>query len=206
MTRRWSSLSSYTTLESPLGPLLLAGDADRLSLIAFHAGEASLPPRALPAGRSATLGTTQDFHRGLLAARGWTRDDRPFQAVARQLASYFAGALTRFDVRVAPAGTAFQRRVWRELEQIPYGETISYGELARRIGQPSASRAVGAANGRNPIPIIIPCHRVIGARGRLVGYGGGLPIKRWLLAREGCRLPFDLDGALDWADPIGSRA
>jgi methylated-DNA-[protein]-cysteine S-methyltransferase len=102
----------------------------------------------------------------------------------RQLRAYFAGKLRDFDVPVAPRGTEHQRRVWRELQNIPYGATISYGELARRIGRPTASRAVGAANGRNPISIIIPCHRVIGADGTLTGYGGGLDAKRWLIEHE----------------------
>ncbi len=102
----------------------------------------------------------------------------------RQLRAYFAGELTEFDVRLAPRGTEFQLNVWQHLCKIPYGETISYGELARRVGNPRASRAVGLANGSNPIPIIIPCHRVIGSKGNLTGYGGGLLIKEKLLALE----------------------
>ena len=102
----------------------------------------------------------------------------------RQLLQYFEGERRDFDLPLAPAGTAFQRRVWDELRRIPYGETVSYGELARRIGRPTASRAVGAANGRNPLAIVVPCHRVIGADGTLVGYGGGLPVKETLLAHE----------------------
>jgi methylated-DNA-[protein]-cysteine S-methyltransferase len=104
--------------------------------------------------------------------------------VQRQLDEYFAGRRTTFDVPLSPAGTAFQRDVWNALLQIPYGETTSYGQLARKIGRPAAVRAVGAANGQNPIPIIIPCHRVIGGDGRLVGFGGGLNVKRFLLALE----------------------
>ena len=104
---------------------------------------------------------------------------------ARQLAAYFAGQLTDFDLPLAPQGTEFQRTVWRNLQDIPYGETISYGELAKRIHNPNASRAVGLANGRNPISILVPCHRVIGADGSLTGYGGGLARKQWLLAHEG---------------------
>ena len=104
--------------------------------------------------------------------------------VVHQLRAYFAGELESFDLDLAPEGTPFQQKVWSELLKIPYGETISYGELARRIGNPSASRAVGLANGSNPIPIIIPCHRVIGSNGKLTGYGGGLPIKEKLLALE----------------------
>jgi methylated-DNA-[protein]-cysteine S-methyltransferase len=102
----------------------------------------------------------------------------------RQLREYFAGQRTRFDLPLHPAGTAFQRDVWSELQRIPYGETISYGELARRVGHPAAARAVGAANGANPIPIVIPCHRVIGANGKLTGFGGGIPVKQKLLALE----------------------
>ena len=104
---------------------------------------------------------------------------------ARQLADYFAGTRRAFDLPLAPRGTGFQQVVWRALLAIPYGETCSYGELARAIGRPAASRAVGAANGRNPIAIVIPCHRVIGADGSMTGYGGGLPTKKWLLAHEG---------------------
>ncbi len=102
----------------------------------------------------------------------------------RQLHSYFARELEEFDLPLAPEGTAFQLRVWKRLCDIPYGETISYGELARRLDNPNASRAVGLANGSNPIPIVIPCHRVIGSNGKLTGYGGGLPIKEKLLALE----------------------
>jgi methylated-DNA-[protein]-cysteine S-methyltransferase len=102
----------------------------------------------------------------------------------RQLRAYFAGELETFDLPLAPEGTPFQLEVWRRLCEIPYGETISYGELARRLGNPNASRAVGLANGANPIPIVIPCHRVIGSDGKLTGYGGGLPIKEKLLALE----------------------
>ncbi len=108
----------------------------------------------------------------------------PLGEAKRQLLEYFDGTRRGFDLPLAPAGTAFQRRVWDELRRIPYGETISYGELARRIGRPTASRAVGAANGRNPLAIVVPCHRVIGAGGALVGYGGGLPVKETLLAHE----------------------
>ena len=115
---------------------------------------------------------------------------------AEQLAEYFAGERQQFDLPLAPRGTGFQTLVWRTLLRIPYGETWSYGELARAIRRPAASRAVGAANGRNPIPIIMPCHRVIGSNGSLTGYGGGLPIKRWLLDHErGWRQP-SLPGAL----------
>ena len=103
---------------------------------------------------------------------------------ARQLEAYFSGDLRNFDLSLTPEGTPFQLEVWRELERIPYGDTISYGELAARLGRPKASRAVGAANGSNPLPIVIPCHRVIGSNGKLTGYGGGVDIKRALLDLE----------------------
>lgn len=112
------------------------------------------------------------------------RDAGPFAEVTRQLTEYFDGSRTEFDVPLALDGTPFQRTVWEALTTIPYGETVTYGELARRIGRPTASRAVGLANGRNPISIIVPCHRVIGGNGDLTGYGGGLDRKRHLLAHE----------------------
>ncbi len=111
-------------------------------------------------------------------------DDGRFAAAHEQLDAYFSGELQEFDLPLAPIGSAFQRRVWGELAQIPFGETISYGELAGRLGDPKLVRAVGSANGRNPISIVVPCHRVIGADGSLVGYGGGLANKRWLLDHE----------------------
>ena len=119
---------------------------------------------------------------------GWQARRRPLPGpldeAKRQLREYFEGERRDFELPLAPAGTPFQLRVWEELRRIPYGETISYGELARRIGRPTASRAVGAANGRNPLAIVVPCHRVIGADGTLTGYGGGLPVKETLLAHE----------------------
>ena len=111
-------------------------------------------------------------------------DEAPFDLVRAQLTEYFAGQRTAFDLPLAMAGTDFQRTVWAELQRIPYGETISYGQLADRIGKPSASRAVGLANGRNPIGIIVPCHRVVGSTGDLTGYGGGIERKRALLSFE----------------------
>lgn len=117
--------------------------------------------------------------------RGYQYGNTPFlKEVAHQLEEYFAGQRKRFQLPLAPQGTDFQQKVWRELQAIPYGETRSYKEVARRIGNPKACRAVGLANNRNPISIIIPCHRVIGHRGQLVGYGGGLEIKRFLLELE----------------------
>jgi methylated-DNA-[protein]-cysteine S-methyltransferase len=114
----------------------------------------------------------------------WRRDPVPLAGVTEQLAAYFAGELRRFDVPLAPDGTAFQRRVWQALTAIPYGTTTSYGALAQGLGRPGSARAVGAANGRNPISVVVPCHRVVGATGDLVGYGGGLETKRRLLALE----------------------
>jgi methylated-DNA-[protein]-cysteine S-methyltransferase len=151
----------FATIESPLGPLLLASDNSGLTEICFPNGKQSAK-----------------------AKTDWKEDSAQLKEVTRQLRAYFAGELETFDLSLAPEGTPFQQKVWSELCKIPYGETISYGELARRIGNPNASRAVGLANGSNPIPIVIPCHRVIGANGKLTGYGGGLPIKEKLLALE----------------------
>src|SRR4029077_4438030 len=117
-------------------------------------------------------------------ASGWEREDDAFEDVVSQLTEDFDGRPQNVDLPLAPAGTSFQQRVWAALIEIPYGQTISYGELAARIGKKSASRAVGLANGSNPLPIVIPCHRVIGANGKLTGYGGGLAIKERLLAHE----------------------
>src|SRR5205823_2613650 len=141
-------------LTTPVGQLLLVGDDHSLQRIDFtHGRRASMKPPSPP------------------------RDDVFVDAVS-QLTEYFEGRRRIFELSLAPQGTPFQQRVWRALLDIPYGETISYGELASRIGQPNASRAVGLANGSNPLPIVIPCHRVIGANGKLTGYGGGLPIKQ----------------------------
>jgi len=152
---------SYSVLPSPLGPLLLAADDTGLRQILFANGKQPAKPEP-----------------------EWREDAPQLQEPIRQLRAYFAGELETFDLPLAPQGTAFQLKVWKLLCDIPYGETISYGELARRVGNPKASRAVGLANGSNPIPIIIPCHRVIGSNGKLTGYGGGLPIKEKLLALE----------------------
>lgn len=119
------------------------------------------------------------------AGRPMTFDAAPCEPVARQLAEYFAGRRRRFELSLAPEGTAFQQDVWRALTAIPYGRTVGYGELARELGRPQASRAVGRANGTNPIPVVVPCHRVVGANGDLTGYGGGLERKRFLLRLEG---------------------
>ena len=124
--------------------------------------------------------------------RELTRGPGPFASVQRQLSEYFEGRRDTFDVPLVMDGSPFERSVWRALQEIPYGETVSYGEIARRVGQPSAARAVGLANGRNPIAVIVPCHRVIGADGTLTGYGGGLERKRVLLELESgqsCLMP-----------------
>ncbi len=114
----------------------------------------------------------------------WRRDDAAMRSFREQLQAYLAGELRRFTLPLAPRGTEFQQRVWQALTRLEFGETVSYGELARRVDQPGASRAVGSANNRNPIAIVVPCHRVVGADGRLVGFGGGLPRKQWLLRHE----------------------
>lgn len=162
----------YAWLESPVGRLLLAADATGLRRVEFppHGGERCRLP-APARGRPPAPSGSPAARRILAAAR-------------RQLREYFAGHRTGFELPLATQGTAFQLRVWAELRRIPYGQTISYGELARRLGQPRAARAVGAANGANPIPIIVPCHRVIGASGKLTGFGGGLATKAELLALE----------------------
>ena len=148
-----------TVIDSPVGRLGIEAEGDAITHIAFHA-----PAPAETASRE------------LLA---------PVVVEAcRELAAYFAGDLSVFSVRLAPHGTPFQQAVWAALLQIPFGETLSYQDLAAAIGRPTATRAVGAANGQNPIPIVIPCHRVIGAGGALVGFGGGLEVKRWLLDHE----------------------
>jgi methylated-DNA-[protein]-cysteine S-methyltransferase len=115
---------------------------------------------------------------------GWTRDAAALREPREQLLAYFAGKLQRFDLPLAPVGTAFQLAVWKQLAQIPFGATWTYSDVARRIDAPNAVRAVGAANGRNPLPIVLPCHRVIGANGSLTGFGGGLPLKQFLLEHE----------------------
>jgi methylated-DNA-[protein]-cysteine S-methyltransferase len=151
----------YTQIESPLGPLLLVADDAGLRQIWFVNGRHPARPES-----------------------SWNEDRAPLSNAIRQLRAYFAGELENFDLQLAPEGTPFQLGVWRGLCEIPYGETISYGALASRVGNPKASRAVGLANGSNPIPIVIPCHRVIGSNGKLTGYGGGLAIKEKLLALE----------------------
>ena len=157
----------HTVLDSPLGPLTVVVEDDHLVGLYVEQGLA----KALE--RSATLGTPSE------------PEDVPLlRAVADQLAAYFRGERTAFDLPVATAGTPFQQRVWAALQRIPYGETWSYGRLAAEVGNPAASRAVGAANGRNPVSIVVPCHRVVGSTGRLTGYAGGLTTKEQLLTHE----------------------
>ena len=156
-----SAVTYFDVCPSPVGDLVLMSD-----------------------GRSLTglMMTNQRHTQGVQP--GWVRESGPFVEARSQLGQYFAGERTEFELELAPTGTPFQVEVWRTLRDIPYGTTINYGELAKRIGNANASRAVGAANGRNPIGIIVPCHRVIGANGSLVGYGGGLERKKTLLALE----------------------
>ena len=155
----------YTKIESPVGPLLLAGDDRGLCYLSFGASKRAVNPEA-----------------------EWTENAKFFAEPVRQLRAYFRGELTDFDLPLALQGTPFQVSVWKKLCAIPYGSTISYGQLAESIGNPKAMRAVGLANGCNPIAIIVPCHRVIGSNGKLTGYGGGLPIKEKLLALESRQL------------------
>lgn len=151
----------YTDCDSPIGRLRLAGDGRALTRLDLPSGRGERRPD--PA---------------------WQRDETPFAEALRQLRAYFNGDLRTFSLALSPAGTPFQQRVWDALLRVPYGTTASYRDIAIMIGQPSALRAVGLANGRNPIPIIIPCHRVIGSDGSLTGYGGGLDAKRFLLELE----------------------
>ena len=151
----------YCYLDTPIGELLLAGDTDGLSMIGFPKGSMRRQPE-------------QD----------WIFNEKPLAEACRQISEYFAGERREFDLPLKLAGTEFQVSVLEALQKIPYGETVSYGEVARRIGRPKAVRAVGAANGRNPIPIVVPCHRVIGVTGDLTGFGGGLDTKEALLRHE----------------------
>jgi methylated-DNA-[protein]-cysteine S-methyltransferase len=153
-------MDTYTTVDSPLGTLLVVGSADGLRSVTF-AGTAAVDPQ-------------------------WRHDPAPLADVTRQLEQYFAEERTEFEVARAPSGTPFQRRVWAAVDEVPYGTTTTYGEIARRIGAPPARiRAVGAAIGANPLLIVRPCHRVVGAGGALTGYAGGVERKRDLLTLEG---------------------
>jgi methylated-DNA-[protein]-cysteine S-methyltransferase len=157
----------YAFHPTPIGRLLLVGDRD-------EDGEVRL------------AGVSMEQHRrGPTVDPSWAEDSAAFGEVARQLDEYFDGSRTTFELALAPAGTPFQRRVWDELTRIPWGGTVTYGELAARAGHPGAARAVGAAVGRNPISILVPCHRVVGADGTLTGYAGGVGRKAYLLALEG---------------------
>jgi methylated-DNA-[protein]-cysteine S-methyltransferase len=151
----------YCYLETAIGDLLLAGDEEALCLVGFPEGSMRREP--------------QD---------DWIYSEKPFADARAQLTSYFDGDRKSFDLNLNPGGTEFQLEVLEELQKIPYGTTVSYGDIAERIGRPKAVRAVGAANGRNPIPIIIPCHRVIGSSGDMTGFGGGIPTKKALLRLE----------------------
>ena len=153
---------NYGWMESPVGELLIVADETTLRMISFREGR--YPGKV---------------------ADGWRRGGAVVANAREQLGEYFAGRRRRFDLSLAPSGTAFQLHAWQALQDIPYGATCSYGEQARAMGQPRAVRAVGAANGRNPIPIVVPCHRVIGGDGRLTGYAGGLDIKKFLIELEG---------------------
>ncbi len=161
MTTERSARTTTTTMESPVGTLTLTAVDGRLTGLHMD-------------GQRHAPATSAD----------WERDDSGLADVVEQLEAYFAGTRQDFEIPLDLAGTEFQRRVWAGLLEIPYGETMSYGELARRVGRPGASRAVGLANGRNPVAIVVPCHRVIGANGTLTGYGGGLDRKVWLLDHE----------------------
>jgi methylated-DNA-[protein]-cysteine S-methyltransferase len=152
---------AYTCVDSPVGRLLLAGDERGLWVLGFVSGKVSWRP-----------------------SDSWRESRSPLAEAVRQLDAYFNRELRSFQLLLHPAGTDFQLSVWNALPSIPYGSTLSYGELARRIGRPAAVRAVGAANGANPLSIVLPCHRVVGSNGKLVGYGGGLPNKTRLLALE----------------------
>lgn len=160
-----------TSIESPVGRLVLVSDGVSLTAVHFGGGSA--------AGRRAGA------------------DDRaaPFPQARRELAEYFAGRRTRFELPLAPGGTPFQRRVWEALRQIPHGATATYGEIARAVGSPRAVRAVGAACARNPLAIVVPCHRVVGSDGTLTGYAGGVARKRTLLDLEAVRTPAGGGGA-----------
>lgn len=152
----------YTHIISPVGELLVAGTDDAIHFLSFPTGHKAFGPRP-----------------------EWQKADAPFDEARRQLDAYFVGKLHQFDLPLHLSGTAFQKAVWEYLSNIPFGETRTYGQLATTIGRPKASRAVGAANGNNPLPIVLPCHRVIGANGSLTGFGGGIPTKEYLLRHEG---------------------
>ncbi len=154
----------YTYVDSPIGPFFLAGDGTSLYKASFTTGKQRRQPEP-----------------------GWTSDPAPLNFAVEQVEEYFAGERTCFDLPLEITGTGFQKDVWQVLQSIPFGEAWSYGRVAKALGKPGASRAVGAANAANVLPLIIPCHRVIGANGTLTGFGGGLATKKWLLDFEGAR-------------------
>lgn len=156
----------YSHFDSPVGQLLLVGDGENIHRIDFP--------------------TT---YRPVVAETSWKSDSAVFTALIDELKAYFNGDLQNFSVTLAPKGTEFQRKVWDALQQIEYGQTCTYADIAKSIGKPTASRAVGSANGRNPVSIVIPCHRVIGTNGTLTGYAGGVTTKQWLLSHEAGEQP-----------------
>ena len=171
--------TTYITMASPVGELLLTAEPAGLTRVWF--GRRDGQRRA---GRAGT-GMRADVEPGWVESAGTGVASGVLEAARAQLEEYFAGARTTFDLPLRPDGSSFQQQVWARLREIPFGTTISYSELARRVGDSSAVRAVGGANARNPLPIVVPCHRVIGADGSLTGFGGGIDRKRWLLAHEG---------------------
>ena len=168
----------YCYIPSPIGDLLIAGDTQRIHCLGFPGDRTRRDPEP-----------------------DWIFNEQPFAEAARQLDEYFDGERTEFDLPLALNGTEFQVRVLEELRKIPYGETVSYGDIARRIGRPRAVRAVGAANGRNPLPIFVPCHRVIGSSGDLTGFGGGLDTKAMLLRLEAEHSQFPSVSSLPFGEP-----
>jgi methylated-DNA-[protein]-cysteine S-methyltransferase len=172
LTTDQAKTTIYWTVASPIGELLMAGDGEQLQRLHMRNSRHSTP-----------------------IGDGWMRDGNPFADLCEQLDQYFAGERREFDLALDPQGSEFELRVWRALRQIPYGETESYGELAERIGHPGSARAVGAANGQNPMAVVIPCHRVIGANGSLTGYAGGLERKRLLLDIESPLTRLDLSSS-----------
>lgn len=152
---------AYAHFDSPVGRLLIAGDGELLHLISFPSGSRTWHPE-----------------------QEWRKDEKPFKQAFKQLDQYFSGKRRGFDLPLHFAGTPFQNTIWKRLLKVPYGTTTTYRDLAIALGRPAASRAVGAANGANPFPIVVPCHRVLGSNGSLTGFGGGVDVKRFLLAHE----------------------
>jgi methylated-DNA-[protein]-cysteine S-methyltransferase len=178
-------MNIFCYVESPIGRLMLTSDGAALTGLYMNLYRNKPTKLPTPGAEWIQNGTKE-----------------PLQAAGQQLQEYFAGKRREFDLPLNPQGTEFQQRVWRELTKIPFGETRSYGQLAKRIGNPNGSRAVGLANGRNPIAIIVPCHRVIGADGSLTGFGGGIERKEWLLSHEGQ----PGTGTLAFGEAIGAGA